>query len=230
MGNQFGFATEHFYSLMLASAILSMLLTPVSMSLVGRFYPQLDLMPALPFIQPRRVRTESAKPLPASRDRVLLAGYGRIGQNMAEALEEASLPVMVVDVDPERVAAARKAGHNGLHGDSSNPVVLRSAGIFDASVLTVTFPDPVAVINTVKTALDINPNLKVVARVHRVREAQALHGLSTVEMISPEYEASLEFVRRVLKASGWKPSEIRKEIPKIEENETFVEFAQDDEH
>jgi Trk K+ transport system NAD-binding subunit len=51
---------------------------------------------------------------------------------------------------------------------------------------------------TVKTALRIDPELKIVARVHRTREARLLEDMGA-ELVSPEYEASREFLRRILK-------------------------------
>jgi CPA2 family monovalent cation:H+ antiporter-2 len=225
-----GVVSEQFYSLMLASAIITMLLTPVAMNLVGRLYPTLERVPHLPLAHSADRGSGHLPPPTPGEGSVVLAGYGRIGENMAHGLGDAGIPFTVVDVDPERINAARKLGMSCLHGDASNPVVLQSVNISDARVLAVTYPDPVAVINAVKTALEMNPKLKVVARVHRAREAKSLQGINGVELVSPEYEASLEFVKRILKVSGWKQADIQKTIPKLEEDEEFVEFAADDEH
>ena len=82
---------------------------------------------------------------------------------------------------------------------------------------------------TVKTALRANPKLKIVARVHRAREAESLKNLGVVELISPEYEASLEFIRRILTVSGWKKAEIKQVLPVVQQDEDFVEFSPDEE-
>jgi hypothetical protein len=75
----------------------------------------------------------------------------------------------------------------------------------------------------------MNPGLKVVARVHREREAKALDGMANVELVSPEYEASLEFVERVLKMSGWKNSRIQETMPAVASDDDFVAFAREGE-
>ncbi len=230
MGNQFNLVTGQFYSLILASSIVTMLLTPFSMNLVGRLYGRLDLFSLPPLTRPRPQRHGPTTGASGESARVVLAGYGRIGQNMAQGLQDAAIPFTIIDIDSERINAARKEGRSCLHGDASNFVVLGAAGILDAGVLAVTFPDPVAVINTVKTALDMNAEIRIIARVHRSREAQSLQGLRGVELVSPEYEASLEFVKRTLKASGWKQPDIEKAIPKLETDAEFVKFADDDEH
>jgi len=218
--------TEQFYSLILASAIITMLLTPVSMSLAGRFYRRLDWVPPLPHF---------GHPVPLARieqnstiqtDRILLAGYGRIGENMARGLDEAGMEYAVIDIDSERIAAARKLGRVCIHGDASNPVVLATAGINNIRVMAVTFPDPVAVVNAAKTALELNPTIKVVARVHREREARDLRELGEIDLISPEYEASVEFVKRTLTSAGWQQKDINKAILP----EKDIKFASDNEH
>ena len=68
----------------------------------------------------------------------------------------------------------------------------------NARALVVTYPDPMAVVSTVKTALGINPKIKVLARVHRKRDAENLTQLGVTELVSPEYEASFRFIKRRL--------------------------------
>ncbi len=91
----------------------------------------------------------------------------------------------------------------------------------------VTFLDPLAVVNTVKTALELNPALNIVARVHRIKEADQLRNAGVTELISPEYEASLEFLERTLAMSGWKKTEIKKTIPLVAQDQDLVEFGKD---
>jgi CPA2 family monovalent cation:H+ antiporter-2 len=155
----------------------------------------------------------------------VIAGYGRIGGSIAQVLQDAGIPYLIVDIDPERISDARSIGRPRIFGDASNPHVLAKANLAKASTLVVTFPDPVAVVTTVKTALEINPKLRIVARVHRVREADLLRELSGVELVSPEYEASLEFLRRILAALGWKKADIQKALPIAEKDRELVEFS-----
>ena len=98
-----------------------------------------------------------------------------------------------------------------------------------AKVLVVTFPDPLAVVTTVKAALRLNPKLKIVARVHRAREAELLKSLGVVELISPEYEASLEFLRRVFSVSGWKQTDIKQTLAALRQDRKVAEFSPDEE-
>ncbi len=222
-----GLISEQFYSLILASAIITMLLTPLSISLASRLYPKLAWAPASSMSSVKRPRTAFTPELSEEPSRVVLAGYGRIGQSIAQGLQDAGIPYIIIDIDPERIADARSSGRPRIYGDASNPHVLSHAGLIKARMLVVTFPDPMALVTTVKTALRINPKLRVVARVHRAREADLLKAMGTVELVNPEYEASLQFLRRVLAASGWGEADIKQILPIVEKEGELVEFSPD---
>jgi len=224
-----GIVSQEFYSLILSTAILSMLLTPLSLSLVSRLYPH--AVPARAAEVSNKAEASSAPPVNDStpvKERVVLAGYGRIGQNVAQGLEDAGIPYMVIEIDPERIAELRRSRKPRIYGDASNMHVLSQAGLDNAGVLVVTFPDTLAVVHTVKCALEINPKINIVARVHRTREAKLLKNMGVIELISPEYEASLEFIRRILSVSGWKKTEIQRTVTEVEKDDRVAEFGSEE--
>ena len=224
-----GIITQHFYSLILSTAIITMLLTPLFLSLVARFYPRMAPSRAIKGVSPKQVAASSVSESPPSTERVVIAGYGRIGQNVAQGLQDAGVPFIVIEIDPKRIAELRQSGKPRIYGDASNARVLAQAGLNRAKTLVVTFPDPLAVVNTVRVALEINHNLNIVARVHRTREAELLKGMGVTELISPEYEASLEFLKRALAMSGWRRADIKQTLPIVQQDQDFVEFSPDEE-
>lgn len=224
-----GIISPEFYSLILSSAILTMLLTPLSMSLVSRFYPHVVPARVMKALDTGEATVLPILESPPPMDRVVIAGYGRIGQNIAQGLQDAGVPYMIIEIDPERIAELRRSGRPRIYGDASNAHVLSRAGLHKARALAVTFPDPLAAVNTVKAALEINPKLSIVARVHRTREAELLKSMGVAELISPEYEASLEFLKRTLAVSGWKKADIKRALPIVQQDRDFAEFGPDDE-
>jgi len=225
-GMNMGIISEQFYSLILASAIITMVLTPLSMSLTSWLYPKLMLAPA------GLARDASALPVsgpPEAVNPVVIAGYGRVGQNIAQGLQDAGIPHIVIEIDPELIFKLRCSGTACIYGDASNAHVLARVDLKKAKALVVTFPDPLAVITTVQTALRFNPKLKIVARVHRAREAELLKGLGVKELVSPEYEASLEFLQRILAVSGWREADIKQTLATLQQNDEIAEFSSDEE-
>ncbi|UCH43784.1 MAG: cation:proton antiporter [Dehalococcoidales bacterium] len=217
------------YSLVIASAIITMLITPISLGMVSYFRSRLALRRGIP-----ETEIEESMVVPVAGDgdeekSVVIAGFGRVGQNIAKGLEDAGLAYSVIELDPELIFKLRCGGVACIYGDSSNTHVLSRAEIARAKVLVVTFPDPLTVVTTVKNALAVNPKLRIVARVHREREANMLRELGVEELISPEYEASLEFLRRTLSAVGWRKAEVNKAFTAIQKDEEIVKFSQEPE-
>jgi len=223
-GISMGIISEHSYSLILTSAIITMLLTPLSISLAFRFYARLA------HISRRKIGASPILPASPSVEipaRVVVAGYGRVGQNIARGLHDADIPYIVIDIDPERISEARHGGIPRIYGDASNPHVLSKADLNNARILAITFPDPIAVFSAVKAAQTINPNLQIIARVHRAKDANILAEMGVKELINPEYEASLEFMGRILIDSGWRKTAIRQTLPVLERDDEFFEFDPD---
>jgi CPA2 family monovalent cation:H+ antiporter-2 len=112
-----------------------------------------------------------------------------------------------------------------IYGDASNMHVLSSLDMKKVKALVVTYPDPLAVGATVQAALKLNPELRIVARVHRQEDAGRIQRLGAVELVSPEYEASVELVKRILSAEGWQQNDITGVIDKLRANPAVCEFG-----
>jgi len=220
-----GIISDHFYSVILASAIITMLLTPVSINLASRLFCKIART-----ADGKRMVAREALPVSVSREtinRVVVAGYGRVGQNIAQGLQDAGIPYLVIDIDPERVSEARSSGRPRIYGDATNFRLLNKTGLDKARALVITYPDPMAVVTTAKVALNINPGLKILARVHRAKEANILKGMGITELVSPEYEASFRFIKRLLKITGQSKEDRRRVLALIRRDKEVAEFNPD---
>ena len=108
------------------------------------------------------------------------------------------MPLVVIDIDPEVTYKSRCDRVPSIYGDASNVHVLSSLDMKKVKALVVTYPDPLAVAATVQGALKLNPELRIVARVHRQEDVSRIQKLGAVELVSPEYETSVEVVKRIL--------------------------------
>jgi CPA2 family monovalent cation:H+ antiporter-2 len=227
-----GIMSDYLYSLVIASTVITMLLTPLFMGLTSVLYPRLARVTTsgataakVAKKAPSLVEVEPHRPL----SEVIICGYGRVGRNIAQSLNGLRMPCLVIEMDPEIVSELNEKGENSIYGDASNAHVLSLAGLDKAKVLVVTYPDPLVVVTTVKNALRINPKLQIVARVHRRKESELLESLGVSELVSPEYEASFEFVRRILASVGWSRNKIRQAMGKLRYDEEIVDFGSVDE-
>jgi CPA2 family monovalent cation:H+ antiporter-2 len=209
VGVDTGILSERLYSLTIAAAIITMLMTPFAMSFNSFLYRWLTQKgwfiyqltgPADPDMRIAR--------LELSRHAVI-CGYGDVGRRLADVLEKQKFSYLVIDLDPTIIAELRGWGIPCIYGDASNPEILAHASLDKARVLICTIPDYVAEELTARNARQINPKLDIVARVHRDRDAALLKGLGVSEIVLPFFEGSLEMIRHTLHRFGMESTEIQ---------------------
>ncbi len=135
---------------------------------------------------------------PLSRH-IVVVGAGLNGTNVARVLLETGIPHVLVDIDPERVAAARHEGLHVLRADATGPEGLHAAGVERALGVVVTIPDPDACRRVVRLARTKNADVRVLVRTRYVKEVETLRALGADEVIPEEFETSIELVARVLR-------------------------------
>jgi monovalent cation:H+ antiporter-2, CPA2 family len=129
---------------------------------------------------------------------VLVAGWGRVGRSVGDALSHLNLPYVLVEFDDRRVRQARVAGVPVIYGDASQTVVLEAAGVSRARAMLVTAPAFLDVRNIVRAARHVRPDLPIVARADSAEAIQGLYALGVQEVASPEFEAAIEMTRQAL--------------------------------
>jgi len=147
--------------------------------------------------------------------RVVIAGYGEVGQSIANGLHEAHIPYIVIDDDPERVSEAKLGGHPRIYGDATNINVLSKTHLDRAVALVVAYPDPMTVMTTVKVALRLNPNILILARASRKKEADELKRLGVTELVIPQREAGYKLIKELFNIVGVEGEERRRVLAVI---------------
>ena len=142
-----------------------------------------DLLSALP---------EDASP------RAILAGFGRVGETVAELLEAHCIPYIAVDTDPDRVAEQRGRGRPVIWGDITRLEMLRRLHLETARALVVTMNDRAAGDRLVAAARRERADLLVVARAHDAHHAAQLYAVGATHAVPETVEASLQLSEAVL--------------------------------
>ena len=208
-GLETGVISGNLYSLILSSAILTILFTPVAFKLAELTYSWLSSSRRLAPL----MRIGSDKALIDVKKRlsnhVVICGHGRTGSNLASILQRYHIPYIVVDLNPQIISELRAQGVPCIYGDAGNAQILSMAHISKARVLALTCPDPLAEITATTYAREVNPDIDVIARLPEESVAERLQKLGVSEIVDPAFEASLEFVRHTL---GY----YRVDIPEIE--------------
>jgi CPA2 family monovalent cation:H+ antiporter-2 len=130
--------------------------------------------------------------------RVILAGFGRVGETVADMLDVHGIPYVALDSDPDRVAAQRKLGRPIIWGDISRIELLRRLHIETARAVIVTMSDHKASDRLVTIARAERPDLLIVARARDARHAAHLYAIGATDAVPETIEASLQLSEAVL--------------------------------
>jgi len=200
VGRQQGFISQDKYLLLLGTTAITLLLTPVWL----RFSPILaDRLASLPFLSAylRRFRDTKDISLPEGfRDYVVVAGYGRVGQMIVSILQNQGHSVLVIENSEAAIKRLRTEKIPYVFGDADSELVLEKTHLHKASALAIALPDPASTRLLLKRALELVPELDIVARSHQNKEIDILTQLGAKEVVQPEFEAALEMGAHVLAA------------------------------
>ncbi len=135
--------------------------------------------------------------------KVIIAGFGRVGQIPARVLAAQKIPFTVIDPDTEIVDFARKFGGNVFYGDTTRPETLRAAKIEQAQVLVLALEDMDRSIRTARVAKKLNPTLKIIARARNRRHAHKLMDLGIDDAVRETLHSALLITHKVLEELGF---------------------------
>ncbi len=188
-------------SLILAGALISIALNPLVFRMVE---------PAQAWIRSRSRRARELEhrddplaELPsdvashALSGHVVLVGFGRVGQRIAEALDARGLPYVVAEQQREAVENLRGRGIHAVVGDASEPAVLIQAHVARAQMLVIATPDAFKARKMIEIARTLNPRIHVVVRSHSEDGAALLRREQGVEVLVGERELANSMVRHV---------------------------------
>ena len=212
-----GIITQHFYSLTVSAALVTILLSPLVMQVGPGLVTALQRVPFL-----HRITQEPALVYPGTAPapltgHVVIAGYGEVGQTLAQVLEARHFRYLVIEYDPNLVERLRSLGVPAIYGDASNPRVLEQANLGRARVFVVTLPDTLEAQRTIRLALRINSRLDVIARASTHADLLLLRDSGAREIVEPKFEAGLEIVRHTLHRFGISSTEIAYQVSRLRE-------------
>ena len=212
------FIPEVVYQIFLASAIITMALTPFLMNaapVATEWYYRI-----IPYRASRSApgtAADMAGGRSGLKDHIIIAGYGITGKSVARAAEITGIPYMVIEMNPDIIRREKSTRRPYfIFGDAAHEELLEHAGIRDARALVVVVSDQEAVPRIVHAAHRMAPDLYIIARTQHIRHAQYLLDLGADEVVSEEYEAAREIFSRALRKYRLPEPEIAKIVSKLQ--------------
>jgi CPA2 family monovalent cation:H+ antiporter-2 len=209
LGLDRGIISDYLYSLTLTAALGTILLAPTLLTLAPATTKALQSLPGLGRLFAERAVVYGEKEMAQLTQHVVIAGFGRVGRELADALERRGFKYAVIDYNPHVVEEAKRRNIPAVYGDAANEAVLAHVNLPKARVLAITLPEPAVAEVAIRNARRINSRLDIIVRAHSVLELQRMRQTGATEVVHPEFEAGLEFIRHTLHRFGVSRTEIQ---------------------
>lgn len=132
-------------------------------------------------------------------DHLIIVGYGFNGRTVAKAAKVAEIPYIVIETNPDTVESERSKGEPIIYGDSTHEVILEKANIKNARIMVLGISDFLATRQIIDISKRINPKLHIITRTPYLKDIKVLYDSGADEVISQEFETSIEIFVRLLK-------------------------------
>jgi CPA2 family monovalent cation:H+ antiporter-2 len=140
--------------------------------------------------------------LSAVRGQVIIAGFGRVGQQLGKLLTAQQIPFVAFETDARLVAQLRADGWPVWFGNAARPELLRRVHADEAPAIVLTMDQPLAALQAVHGIRREFPHVALFARSRDEKHARDLR-LAGASVVVPEtLEASLQLSSFVLGAMG----------------------------
>ncbi len=123
---------------------------------------------------------------------VVIAGFGRVGQLLADILDKQAVAYVAIEHDAHVVAGLRKSGRSVFYGNAARPELLRKMHMQHAAALLVTMDQPAAAMHAVRAARSEYPELPIYARSRDEFHAQELRSAGATAVVPETLEAGLQ--------------------------------------
>ncbi len=193
VGRHHGLLDDAGFQRLLIASVLTLIATPFLI----RGAPAIGERLSRPFATGRDTELDEPDGVPLT-SHVVVVGHGMCGSLLARVLKETHIPFVVVEIDPDCAAAARREGMKVIVGDATRQNILESARLEHATMAVIAISDHDASLSTVRMARSICPELELLVRTRQLEDIDTLRRAGADKVVAEEFETAIEIFTRVL--------------------------------
>ncbi len=138
----------------------------------------------------------------AARGHVVIAGFGRVGQQLARLLTAQGIPYIAFEIDARQVALHRALGLPVYFGNASRAELLHRVGADTARAIVLTMDHPPSAMQAVRGIRRALPHARLFVRARDEGQARLLKQAGASFVVPETLEASLQLSAFVLQEMG----------------------------
>ncbi|MEQ8505850.1 MAG: monovalent cation:proton antiporter-2 (CPA2) family protein [Rhodospirillales bacterium] len=191
---------------MLIVAGLTMLVTPPVAAIAEKIARRMELT------ETTTTHQNTLEAADGLEGHVILAGFGRFGQTLADTLQAEAITYVALDTDPASVTRARAEKQPVFYGDASRLDILKRAHIETCAAVVLTMDSPAAAERIVGEIRKQWPLVNIYARARDKAHAERLISAGANTAVQETTEGSLQLAGRVLHGLGGTEDAVRRRL------------------
>ena len=146
--------------------------------------------------------------LAAVRGRIIIAGYGRVGQMLGKLLAAQQIPYVAFENDARLASELHRKGLPVYFGNASRAELLRRVHAHEAPAIVLTMDHPASALQAVRGIRHEFPDVPLFARARDEQQARLLKLAGATVVVPETLEASLQLSAFVLESLGLEDLEV----------------------
>ncbi len=128
---------------------------------------------------------------------IIVCGFGRMGQHLADELQHHHRAIVVVEINPSSQMEASERGFMIYVGDATEEETLLSVGIERARCLVTSLPTDAENVFITLTARNLNPSLQIISRAEQKSTEKKLRQAGANRVVMPTLVGAKQMARMI---------------------------------
>jgi CPA2 family monovalent cation:H+ antiporter-2 len=129
---------------------------------------------------------------------VIICGFGRVGQNTMQLLNDEGIHCMAIDLDQERVKHAAASKQPVYYGDAASLELLNACGLPRASAVVVSMVDFNTTMKTLRRIRSVDAKLPVIVRARKEIHMYQLYQAGASDVVADTFDTSQMLTQEML--------------------------------
>ena len=214
IGLDYQIISSFYFQLFLATAIISMAISPFLIQVASQFADAILRFPLPKFLVDGLFPLKQIS-VPNLKNHLVLIGKDSRALNLSVMAKHMKMPYISIVFDPAIARERQKKRETVIYGDAVNEPILLKAHVEYAKVVIISIGDMIPAMSITEKVRRINKHAIILVRTKHVHDIEELYKLGADQVIPEEFETTINLFERVLRKYLLPRREINNAIEKI---------------
>jgi len=217
---------SYYYQLFLATAVITMALTPLLIKFSSPFADILMRLP-LPKVLLKGLFPLPEVEIPRMENHAVIIGKDPSAITLSTMMKVYDIPHISILFDPADAKEKIKKGEPVIYGDANNIPVLEKAYIETANMVVLSIGNVISAMSIIDKIRELNKNIYIIARTKHIEDVELLYNNGANQVLPEKLEVAIDMFSRILKWRLYPQKEIYNVMNKMRSMKLGKMFEKD---